>query len=116
MTDAAWTMIGAVIVCVVSTIIAPYFVARVVDQKVDARMAPTVLKLDETHRAVTVNHHSSEKPTVLDRLDDQARAQEEVATELKRLNKRLANGSLRFERIESTIGLEPFIEPDGDVA
>lgn len=27
-------------------------------------------KVDETHKQVTVNHHSSEEPTVLDRIDD----------------------------------------------
>lgn len=27
-------------------------------------------KLDETHKQVTVNHHSSQTPTVLDRIDD----------------------------------------------
>lgn len=27
-------------------------------------------KVDETHKQVTVNHHSSDFPTVLDRIDD----------------------------------------------
>jgi hypothetical protein len=27
-------------------------------------------KSDETHKMTTVNHHSSEKPTILDRLDN----------------------------------------------
>lgn len=27
-------------------------------------------KIDETHKQVTVNHHSSDIPTVLDRIDD----------------------------------------------
>jgi hypothetical protein len=31
-------------------------------------------KISETHRQVTVNHHSSENPTILDKLDDLERA------------------------------------------
>lgn len=27
-------------------------------------------RIDETHKQVTVNHHSSDEPTVLDRIDD----------------------------------------------
>lgn len=32
--------------------------------------APQRRRTKEVHRAVTVNHHSSEQPTILDRLDD----------------------------------------------
>ena len=31
-------------------------------------------KIKETHRQVTVNHHSSENPTILDKLDDLQKA------------------------------------------
>lgn len=31
-------------------------------------------KISETHRQVTVNHHSSENPTILDKLDDLEKA------------------------------------------
>lgn len=32
-------------------------------------LQPMQAKVDETHKQVTVNHHSSETPTVLDRID-----------------------------------------------
>lgn len=45
-------------------------------------------KVDETHKQVTVNHHSSEFPTVLDRIDDVRGLAQQAVTDV---------GSLRSE-------------------
>lgn len=42
---------------------------------VSTLISPAILlvmnkKIKETHKQVTVNHHSSESPTILDKLDD----------------------------------------------
>jgi hypothetical protein len=42
-------------------------------------------KLNETHKQVTVNHHSSTHPTVLDRIDDVRTVVLELGTELNHL-------------------------------
>jgi len=40
-------------------------------------------KIDETHRTLTTNHHSSPEPTVLDRLDNLSTRMTRVEKELK---------------------------------
>lgn len=42
-------------------------------------------KLSETHKQVTVNHHSSAEPTVLDRIDDVRSAVLDIASEVNHL-------------------------------
>lgn len=44
----------------------------------------------ETHHQVTVNHHSSDEPTVLDRLDDVTKAVEAQGAEFESLHENVA--------------------------
>lgn len=49
--------------------------------------------VEETHKQVTVNHHSSERPTVLDRIDDVANQVAENTRETRALG-RMFDGHL----------------------
>ena len=57
MMEAIATVLAATVAAVASVIVA----AITVGQR---------KKVEETHKQVTVNHHSSQEPTVLDRIDD----------------------------------------------
>lgn len=47
-------------------------------------LVETQKKVTETHRMVTVNHHTSDSPTLLDRLDDQDQLLKAVINRLDR--------------------------------
>lgn len=50
--------------------IVPTTITAIATSRQGKRLNEQSAKLAETHQAVTVNHHSSATPTVLDRLDD----------------------------------------------
>lgn len=62
---AAVSAIGGAIIW----LMLPRFEQAIRDQ-VRTEMQPMQSKVDETHKQVTVNHHSSEQPTLLDLMDD----------------------------------------------
>lgn len=46
-------------------------------------------KIAETHRTLTVNHHSSDEPTVLDRLDSLTQQVKGANTRIDRLERKV---------------------------
>jgi LytS/YehU family sensor histidine kinase len=108
MSDAAWTAISLVAVAIITSIIAPMIAGRSTAKRVESTIGQ---KITETHRAVTVNHHSSAEPTVLDRLSD---LEALVRDGFDAVHTQLGDGGERFERIERTVGLAPWREGQRD--
>ena len=86
MSEAMITTFGVVLVAIITSIISPLLTARGIKRQYGK-------KVDEIHRMTAVNHHSTQPPTILDKLDD-------IASEQKHV-------TLRLDRIEGTVGLKP---------
>lgn len=101
MSDAAWATIGGVAVALITTILAPWFVARVVkgiESRAEARSADLFRKIDETHQSVTQNSNTDDPVTMRDEIHW-------LMKHAREADARLADGTLRFQRLERTIGL-----------
>ncbi|HET6915753.1 MAG TPA: hypothetical protein VFH56_06640 [Acidimicrobiales bacterium] len=55
----------------------------------------------ETHHQVTVNHHSSDEPTILDRLDDVQQEVREARSEVRSVRGDLSRHLLNSEEVQA---------------
>lgn len=95
MSDAAWAASAAIVVAVISTIVSPLLTRRT--------LAPTIKRVEESHHALTVNHHSSKDRTIVDRLSD-------IESIGRRTEHRLDQGDKRMNYHEAALGIRPFVE------
>lgn len=81
----AWAVVLVALLSLTGTI-----VTAALAYKSSRGVANTRELVEETHHQVTVNHHSSDRPTVLDRIDDVAQAQHATDRRVEALAHELA--------------------------
>ena len=86
MSDVLISSLSGVLIAIIASILGPLVTTRGFKKLYGA-------KVDEIHRMATVNHHSTQPPTILDKLDDIASVQRHATS--------------RLDRIERTVGLKP---------
>lgn len=98
---ASLLAILALLALIWRTVVKPWLVSQLVDP------------LHETRHAVTINSHSSDKPTVLDRLSDLADGQQEIRDEVETHHRVI---DLAVERLDGRLAAierrQPDPEPD----
>lgn len=100
--SGAFTLLGII----VTAIVAPVLVARLLDRKI----AP---QLDAVHHTLSQNTNISDPPTILDEIHAHTRLLSQLVSWTKAADERFDDGQARMRRSDDAIGL-PIWHADAD--